>query len=100
MDLDKLSKRIESNQYYQLTQRHRKTILIIQGFFTIGLLLAMNMYVYKDHFLKKEIAENCGYTTSKYKCICEAHYVENWEEGQSGFFDINLTEGNNDRLAG
>jgi len=99
MDYRRLDKKIESNQFYQLTQRHRKVILIIQGLFIIGLLIAMNMYVYKDHFLKKQIAENCGYTTSKYKCICEAHYVEDWEEGQKGFFEINLT-GDNGKLVG
>ena len=93
MDFNKLSKRIESNNYYQFSQRHKKVILIIQGFFIIGLLVAMNIYVYKDHFLKKQIAENCGYVDSKYKCICERHYAENWKEMQENIYDVNLSRG-------
>lgn len=91
MDFDKLGERIEVSSFYKFTQKHRKFILIIQGFFIIGLLIAMNMYVYQDHFLKKQIAENCGYVNSKYKCICEAHYTEKWEELQNGINNINLT---------
>jgi len=79
MNLDKLNKKIEASNYYKFTQRHRRTILIIQGFFIIGLLISIDIYVYKDHFIKKQIAENCGYVDSKYKCICEPHYAEDWE---------------------
>lgn len=100
MDLEKVGEKIEHSQFYQLTQKHRKFILVIQGLFIIGLLISMNIYVYQDHFLKKEIAQNCGYTTSKYKCVCEQHYVENWEKGQENFFNVNVTEDSNVKLVG
>lgn len=91
MDLDNLNEKIESSPYYKFSQRHRKTILIIQGFFIIGLLVGINMYMYQDHFIKKQIAESCGYVDSKYKCICEKHYADNWEELQKENFKINLS---------
>lgn len=92
MDLNDLNERIESSPLYQFTQRHKKVILVIQGLFIIGLLIAMNIYVYQDHFLKKQIAENCGYTNSQYKCICKENYVKDWEESQQGNFKINLSD--------
>jgi len=87
--LDNLNKRLEQNKLYQFSQRHKKVINIIQGLIIIGLLISINIYVYKDHFLKKQIAENCGYTTSNYKCICEKNYVDNWKDYQNR--DFNLT---------
>lgn len=98
MDFNKLDKKVSSSNFYKFTQKHRKFILIIQGLFIIGLLIAMNIYVYQDHFLKKQIAKNCGYVNSKYKCICEQHYVDNWEELRDGIYNINITESNNDKL--
>ena len=91
MSLEELNTKLESSHFYQFTQRHKKVINIIQGFVIIGLLISMNMYVYYDHQLKKQIADHCGYVTSKYKCICEEHYAENWEEMQNGNFQINLS---------
>ncbi len=79
MALDDLNEKIEKHKLYQFLQRHKKVINIIQGFFIIGLLIGMNIYVVKDHFIKKQIKENCGYITSKYECICEKHYVEDWK---------------------
>jgi len=88
MDLDKLNTKIERNKFYIFTQRHKKVILVIQGLFIIGLLIGINTFVVKDYFIKQQIAERCGYTTSQYKCICEKNYVDNWEEMERGNYDI------------
>jgi len=90
MDLNKLNDRLESSSYYQFMIKHKKAINIIEGFFIIGLLIAINIYVVQDHFLKKQIAENCGYVTSTYKCICEKHYADDWESLQNNF-KINIS---------
>ena len=95
MDFDKLDKKLSNSNYYKFTQKHKKFILIIQGMIIIGLLVGIDIYVVQDHFIKKQIAENCGYVTNKYKCICEAHYAENWEELQHGNFEINLSNAEN-----
>jgi hypothetical protein len=91
MDLEKLNLKIEQSNFYQFMQKHKRVINIIQGFFIISLLISINIYVYKDHFIKKQIAENCGYVDSTYKCICEKHYAENWEDLRDGKFNLNIT---------
>lgn len=84
MDLESLNKKIEGSNYYKFTQRHKKVIMIIQGLFIIGLLISINAYVVKDHFIKKQIAERCGYTTSRYECVCEQNFVEDYKALQRG----------------
>ena len=91
MNLRELNNKIESSYYYQFTQRHKKVINVIQGLIIISLLISINIYVVKDHFIKKQIAENCGYTTSKITCVCEKNYFDNWQEMNSGNYEINLT---------
>jgi len=86
-----MNSKIESSSYYRFTQRHRKVLLVVQGLIVIGLLISINTYVYQDHFLKKQIAERCGYVDSKYKCICEAHYAEDWEALQKHNLEINMS---------
>lgn len=91
MELNELNKRIEQNNLYQFTLRHKKAINILQGLFIIGLLIAINIYVVKDYFIKKQIAENCGYTTQKYECICEENFVNTWKEMKKGDLKINIS---------
>ena len=91
MSLESFSEKLERHPLYIFTQRHKKVINVIQGIFIIGLLIGMNIYVVKDHFIKKQIAEKCGYTTSRYKCVCEKNYVEEWEQLEKN----NLTGINN-----
>ena len=98
MSLEDFSKKIESNKNYKFFIRHKKAINIIQGFFIIGLLIAMNMYVYKDNQIKKEIAENCGYTNSEIQCICNKNYVDNWKDLQNGSLILNITSNDNVEL--
>jgi hypothetical protein len=90
MSLKQLNERIESSELYQFSQRHKKVINIIQGLVIIGLLISINIYVVKDHFIKKQIAENCGYTTSKYSCICEQNYVKNWQDIQNNKINLSV----------
>jgi len=75
MSLEELNDKIEKSPLYIFAIRHKKAINIIQGFFIIGLLIAINIYVVKDYFIKQQIADHCGYTTSKYECICDKHLV-------------------------
>lgn len=88
MDLNKLNEDIEGSNIYQFMLRHKKAINIVQGFFIIGLLIAINIYVYEDHQIKKQIKNNCGYTTSTLECVCEKNFVEDWKALQNGEFEI------------
>lgn len=91
MSLDSLNTKIERSPIYIFSQRHKKVINIIQGIFIIGLLVAINIYIVKDHFIKQQIADRCGYSTSKYECVCEKSYVDNYKEIQKGNFNLNLS---------
>ena len=82
MTFDELNHKIERSDLYVFMKRHEKAIKIIEGLFIIGLLIGINMYVVKDHFIKKQIKERCGYTTSKYECVCDSAYVQNWKNLQ------------------
>jgi len=89
MTLDELNKQIESNKIYQFMLRHKKVINIIQGIVIILLLISVDNYVIKDHYIKKQIVEKCGYRDSKFKCICTQDYVDSFESLQGS--KINLT---------
>jgi hypothetical protein len=95
MDLVKLNNKIEASPTYQFLQHHKRVINIIQGIVVILLLISINSYLVKDHFIKKQIKENCGYVDNTFKCICEKHYVDNWEELQKGNLNLNFTSDNN-----
>jgi len=87
---------IEGSDLYIFMVRHKKVINIVQGLIIIGLLIAINMYVYQDHQIKKQIKNNCGYTTSTYECVCEKYFVEDWKAFQNG--DFNLLNHSDDDL--
>lgn len=89
MGLSEINQRIESSQIYQFGLRHKKVSNIIQGIIIILLLLSINTYVVRDYFIKKQIKENCGYIDSTFRCVCEKHYVDNWEQLKLG--NLNLT---------
>lgn len=91
MDLKKLNSQLESSKIYVFMQRHKKVINIIQGIIIILLLVSINSYVIKDHFIKKQIRDNCGYTNNNFKCVCEKNYVDNWQELQKGNYNLNFT---------
>ena len=84
MNLERLNKKIEGNNFYKFMIHHKKVINIIQGIFIIGLLIGINTYVVKDHFIKKQIKDNCGYSTSRFECVCEKTFVDNWKALQRG----------------
>ena len=90
MVLDKLNAKIEANSTYKFLQRHKKIIKIIEGLFIVILLLCLDVYVIKDHIIKKEIAENCHWGDEDFYCICEhseAAALKNRMEG----IEINLS---------
>jgi len=76
MSLEQLNKDIEANKLYQFLLRHKRMINIIQGIIVILLLIGINNYLFKDHAIKKQIRDHCGYTDYPYKCICEKTYVD------------------------
>jgi hypothetical protein len=88
--LDNINKKLESSPLYQFSQRHKKIINIVEGLIIIGLLISINIYVVKDHFIKKQIRDNCGYTTNKYSCICSEHYAKNWKDLKDNKLNISL----------
>jgi len=92
MNWIKLNSKIEKSNLYIFSQRHKKVINIIQGIIIIGLLIGINMYVVQDHYLKKQIAERCGYSTVNYECICEQSYVDNYKALERGNLIINLSD--------
>lgn len=99
MDLNSLNEKIESNAYYKLTLKHKKVLTIIEGIIIISLLISINIYVVKDHFIKKQISEKCGYIDSRYQCICERHYAENWKALKDGNYDeLNFIVNKNDSV--
>lgn len=95
MSLESLNSNIERSPLYIFAQRHKKVINIIQGFIVIGLLIGINIYVVQDHFLKKQISERCGYSTSQYECICDKTYVNNYKALESGEVNLNISNINN-----
>jgi len=92
MNLDKLNTEIESNKTYKFALRHKKAITIIEGLFILLLLLSINTYVVKDYFIKKQIKENCGYTTDDLECVCQKNFVEGWKELQKNNLKINFSK--------
>jgi len=82
MGIDDLNNKIESSKLFQFTKRNKKTLMVIEGVCIILLLISINIYVVKDYSIKKQIAANCGYETSKYTCICDKKYVEGFIEYQ------------------
>ena len=88
MSLDSLNTKLERSPLYIFMQRHKKVINIIQGLIVIGLLIGINIYVIKDYYIKQQIADRCGYTTSRYECICDKNYVEGYKEIQKNNFSI------------
>jgi len=84
MSLESLNRKIENNKFYIFTQRHKRVITIIEGLFVIGLLISIDTYIVKDYFIKKQIADRCGYTTSKYECVCEESFVNDYKALQRG----------------
>lgn len=93
MNLQELNDRIEKNNLYKFSKEHQQVIKIVEGIFILILLISLNFYVINDHFLKKQIAKNCGYVDSTYKCVCEKHYVDDWESMQLGLENLNLSLG-------
>lgn len=94
MDLNKWNEDIEASNLYKFMTRHKKVLNIIQGLVIIGLLIGINMYVYQDHIIKKQIKDHCGYTTSTYECVCDKSFVADWKAAQRGEFNINLSNAN------
>lgn len=93
MGLEELNKSLENHWLYIFCQRHKKVINIIEGIFIILLLVSINTYLVKDHFIKKQIRDNCGYTDNNVKCVCEKNYVDNWEDLNDQEIELNLTNG-------
>lgn len=91
MDLNKWNEDIEGSNIYKFMIHHKKILNIIQGLVIIGLLIGINMYVYQDYEIKKQIKDHCGYTTSTYECVCDKSFVAEWKALQRGEFEINLT---------
>jgi len=91
MDLNDYNAKLERSPLYIFTQRHKKVINVIQGLIIIGLLIGINSYVVKDYFIKKQIADRCGYTTSKYECICNQQYVESYKELEDGKLNFTIS---------
>ena len=59
------------------------------NYIIIGLLIGIIMFIVQDHQIKNQIKDRCGYTTSKYECVCDANYVKEWKEFQkSGVLNI------------
>jgi len=85
------SDKVERNGFYKFCRRHDRVIKILEGLFIVALLISINTYVVRDHFIKKQIKERCGYTTSKIECVCEKSYVDIYRELQRG--ELNLTIG-------
>jgi hypothetical protein len=92
MDLDRLNTKIESDKTYKFALRHKKVITIIEGLFIVLLLISINIYIVKDHFIKKQIKENCRYTTDEIECVCGKNFVDGWKELKDNKFEINFSE--------
>jgi len=88
MNFKGLNTKLERSPLYIFARRHKKVINVVQGLIVIGLLIGINTYIVKDYSIKKQIAERCGYTTSRYECVCEKNYVDNYKEIQKNNFSI------------
>ncbi len=84
MVLDNLDKKLESNRFYQLYRRHKRFFIFLEGLIIIILMIIVDVVVVNDHFLKKEIAKNCGYTNGNIQCICQKSYVDNHKSELTG----------------
>lgn len=92
MGFNDINKKIEHNNLYKFSIKHKKVINIIQGFFIILLLLSINMYVVKDYFIKKQISENCGYETEKYVCVCDKKFTDDFKQMQNNNFTLEIDD--------
>lgn len=100
MAFDALNTRLERSPMYIFLQRHKKVINVVQGLIIIGLLIGINLYVVKDYSIKKQIATRCGYETSRYECICEQSYVDEYKKMQKGNYSLNISGFEGVKLAG
>jgi len=95
MDWNKLDQQIIRSPRYKFFKKHERLFIFIQGLIVIGLLFGIVMYTVQDHEIKQQIKERCGYTTSRYECICDPVLVEGWKElKQSGVLNLNLSNMN------
>lgn len=84
------NEKLESHPFYIFIQRHKKVIMIFEGVFIICLLVYLNSYVYKDHIIKKQIAENCNWEDERFFCMCEQREAYDLRYGTDA--DINLSK--------
>jgi len=93
MDWDKLDKDITESPRYKFFKKHERAITAIEGLIVIGLLVGIIMFTIQDYDVKQQISERCGYTTSKYECVCDPVLVEGWKEfKESGMNTINISD--------
>jgi hypothetical protein len=92
MDWKKLDDKIVNSERYKFFQKHERLVVAIQGLIVISLLVGILFYVLQDRELKTQIAENCGYTTNEYQCVCKKSYGDTFQAIKLN--DLNVTETN------
>lgn len=85
---------LEDNKFYKAYKRHEKFYHFIEGILIICLILSLNVYLYKDHQIKKEINQNCGWAEEDYRCYCQYNTVNDIEINLGNVeYYINLSDG-------
>ena len=62
----------------------------MEGLLVIGLMLGIIMFTVQDFQIKEQIKDKCGYTTSKWECVCEKNFVESWKALQTGQINVSF----------
>jgi len=91
MDWNKLDEKIQRSPRYIFFKKHNRLIVFIQGLIVIGLLIGVVTFMINDHSVKAQIRDNCGYTTDKYECVCDANLVESWKDLQDQKINLNFS---------
>ena len=73
---------------------YKKKIEPFVAIFILAFLITTVVLLVKDHNLKKEISENCGFDTEEYRCYCDKESVQNIELFLNGSLIDEVRNGN------
>jgi len=81
---------------YKYYQEYGKFIHAVLGIMIVIGMVSLNVFLYKDHQLKQEISQTCGWAEEDYECYClkgEAIALKNQLELGNFELYVNLTDG-------
>lgn len=65
-----------------------KKLQPLMAIFVLAMLILLSVKLIENNKLQKEISENCGWNTEKYRCFCEYSKVINFEQSNINLNNI------------